>query len=357
MSDAEDRDSKTEEATEKKLRDSVEKGNVPFSREMPTLLSLLATIAVALFLMPAAGARLSQLMQVSLAEAGSRRIEERGDIQALFNGVGADILQALGPALLVLLLAGIAGSLVQNPFQIAWERIEPKWSRLSPREGFRRLFGIKGLAEFAKSVFKFSAVGIICYLVVKSEMTEMVASLIRPPQLLPDTILQLSIKLIAWISVAALVLASADLFWTRFSWRRDLRMSKQELKEEHRQAEGDPMIKHRFKMLARGRASRRMMAQVPKATMIIANPTHYAVALRYDRAEDAAPVVLAKGLDAVALRIRALAEENGIPVIENKPLARALYDKAALDSMIPPEFFRAVAEIIHYLNMRKAAAT
>lgn len=357
MSDQEDQDSKTEEATEKKLQDSIEKGNVPFSREMPTLMSMLAVIAAALLLLPAAGAKLTRAMQVSFAESGLRHIENHSDALALFNGLGREVAIAGGPMLLVLMLAGIAGSLVQNPFQITWDRIEPKWSRLSPREGFKRLFGVKGLAEFIKSIFKFSAVGIICYLVVKSELPDVIASLIRPPQLLPETLLHLSVKLIAWIALAALVLAVADMFWSRFSWRRDLRMSKQEMKEEHRQAEGDPMIKYRFKMLARSRASRRMMSQVPKATMIIANPTHYAVALRYNRAEDAAPVVVAKGLDAVALRIRALAEEHDIPVIENKPLARALYEKAAIDAMIPPEFFRAVAEIIHYLNMRRAAAT
>lgn len=357
MSDNEDRDSKTEEATEKKQRDSIEKGNVPFSREMPTLFSLIATIGAGFLLVPMAIERLTRTMQVSFAEAGIRHIEHRSDVLALFSGISREVAVAAGPLLLLLMLAGIAGSLVQNPFQIAWERMEPKWSRLSPREGLRRLFGIKGLAEFAKSVFKFSAVAGICYLVVRSELDDMIASLIRPPQLLPETLLQLSVKLIAWIAVAALVLAAADMFWSRFSWRRDLRMSKQELKEEHRQMEGDPMIKHRFKMLARARASRRMMAQVPKATMVIVNPTHYAVALRYDRTEDAAPVVLAKGLDAVALRIRSLAQENDVPIIENRPLARALYEKAALDAMIPPEFFRAVAEIIHYLNMRRALAT
>lgn len=352
----EDRESRTEEATEKRLRDEVEKGNVPFSREMPTLLSLLAAIAGAMLVLPAASSKLARAMQSIFAEAGMRHLEQRNDALSMFQQLGREIALAATPLLLLFLVAGVAGSLVQNPFQISWERIEPKWSRLSPGAGFRRLFGLKGLAEFAKSVFKFSAVGLICYLVVKSELPDMTASLIRPPQLLPDALRLLAVKLIAWIALAALVLATADMFWSRFSWRRDLRMSKQELKEEHRQMEGDPMVKHRFKMLARSRASKRMMAQVPKATMIIANPTHYAVALRYDRKEDAAPVVLAKGLDAVALRIRSLAEEHDIPVIENKPLARALYEKAALESMIPPEFFRAVAEIIHYLNMRRAAA-
>ncbi len=357
MSEEKDRDSKTEEATEKRIRDAVEKGNVPFSREVPTLLSLLAMLAAAALFLPSATQRLTLTLQASLFEAGILRIENRNDVLLLFKPLGIEVMSALAPLLLILMLAGIAGSLVQNPFQITLQRIEPKFSRLSPSEGFRRLFGLKGLTEFVKSLFKFVSIGFIIYLVVKSQMLDVLAGLIRPPQLIPSEILALTLRLVASISIAALVLAGADMAWSRFSWKRDLRMTKQELKEEHKQAEGDPMVKQRFRMLVRSRAARRMMSQVPKATVIIANPTHYAVALRYVREVDAAPVVLAKGLDAVALRIRAMAEEHDIPVIENKPLARALYEKAELDAVIPADFFRAVAEIIHFLNMRKAVAT
>lgn len=356
MSEDQDRDSRTEEASEKRLRDTIEKGNVPFSREVPTLVSLLAIIAASAFVVPTAVQRLVLALQASFIEAGVRHIEQRNDVLILFRPLGSELASALLPLLAILMAGGIVGSLIQNPFQINLERLSPKFSRLSPNEGFRRIFGLKGLTEFGKSLFKFGAVGCIIYLVVKSQLSEIVAAMIRPPQLLPSVILTLTIKLVSSIAGAALVLAAADTVWSRFSWRRDLRMTKQEVKEEHRQAEGDPMIKHRFKMLARQRASRRMMAQVPKATLIIANPTHYAVALRYNREQDAAPLVLAKGLDAVALRIRALAEEHDIPVIENKPLARALYEKAEVDAMIPHEFFRAVAELIHFLNMRRVLA-
>ena len=356
MSEDQDRDSRTEEPTEKKLRDTIEKGNVPFSREVPNLISLLAVIAASAFIVPGAVQRLVFALQVSFVEAGVRRLEQRNDVLSLFVPLGNELAAGLLPLLAVLMVGGIVGSLVQNPFQFNPERLEPKFSRLALGEGFRRIFGVKGLTEFGKSLFKFGVMGAIIYLVVKVELPDMMATLIKPPQLLPATILAFTIKMVSYIAGAALVLAAVDMLWSRFSWRRDLRMTKQELKEEHRQAEGDPMIKHRFKMLARQRASRRMMAQVPKATLIVANPTHYAVALRYERDKDAAPLVLAKGLDAVALRIRALAEEHDIPVIENKPLARALYEKAEVDAIIPNEFFRAVAELIHFLNMRRALA-
>jgi flagellar biosynthesis protein FlhB len=355
MSEAEDRDSKTEEPTEKKVKDTVEKGNVPFSREVPTLASLLAILAVATTLASQASLHVATLLRSYFVELGTRRLETSSDVMALLAPSSAHVALQLAPVLLMLLAAGVIGSLAQNPFQFNLERIQPKWSKLSPSQGFKRLFGAQGAAEFAKSLFKFIAIGTIVAIVVKSELPDVVLTMIKPEQLIPQVLLGLTVKLVSAVALAALVLAAVDAFWSRFFWRRNLRMSKQELKEEHRQAEGDPMVKLRFKQLARQRASRRMMAKVPKATVVIANPTHFAVALRYMREEDAAPRVLAKGQDAIALKIRSIAEENGISVIENKPLARALYDKAAIDAVIPPEFFRAVAEIIHFLNMKKAA--
>lgn len=357
MSEAEDRDSKTEEATEKKVRDTVEKGNVPFSREVPTLASLLAILAAASLFASQAALHVMALLASIFAESGTRRLETSSDAMALLAPGSRHVAAQLAPILILLMIAGALGSLVQNPFQFNLERISPKFSRLSPREGFKRLFGVQGAAEFAKSLFKFVAIAFIVAMVVKSEMPDVIATMIRPQQLVPSVLLSLTIKLLSSVAVAALVLAAVDAFWSRFFWRRNLRMSKQELKEEHRQAEGDPMVKLRFKQLARQRASRRMMAKVPKATVVVTNPTHFAVALRYMREEDAAPRVLAKGQDAIALKIRGIAEEHGIEIVENKPLARALYDRAEVDAVIPAEFFRAVAEIIHFLHMKKAAGT
>jgi flagellar biosynthesis protein FlhB len=148
------------------------------------------------------------------------------------------------------------------------------------------------------------------------------------------------------------VLVAADVLWTRFKWRSDLRMTKQEVKEEHKQAEGDPHVRARMRSIARDRARRRMIAEVPRATVVITNPTHFAIALRYVRAEGGAPVVLAKGQDLLALKIREVAEAHEIPVVEDKPLARSLYDSVEVDQHIPPHLYRAVAEIIYYLHIR-----
>jgi flagellar biosynthesis protein FlhB len=190
---------------------------------------------------------------------------------------------------------------------------------------------------------------------VKAELPTAIGVMIRPPQLLPAIILEITIKLVSAVAITALVLAVVDIVWSRMAWHRDLRMTHQEVKEEYKQAEGNPLVKMRAKSLARQRSSRRMMAAVPRATMIIANPTHYAVALRYVHSEGGAPIVLAKGRDSLALKIRAIAEELQISVIENKPLAKAMYEKVEVNATIPQEFFKAIAEMIHFLQMRKVA--
>ena len=355
MSEDQDRDSKTQEASEKKIKDTMEKGNVPVSREVPVLLSLVSILIVCSLMLSGSTAGIEQMLGSIIAEAGTHRLESQLDVAELLTPIAQQSLTYILPMLLVLMAGGIVSSLVQNPFQITFERIEPKASRLSISSGWKRIFGARGAVDFLKSLFKFASISLILYIIVKSEMPAAISVMIKPPQLMPAIILEITIKLVSAVAVTALVLAVVDTVWSRMAWRRDLRMSHQEVKEEHKQAEGNPLVKMRAKTLARQRSSRRMMAAVPRATMIIANPTHYAVALRYVRSEGGAPIVLAKGQDSMALKIRSIAEEHGISVIENKPLARAMYEKVEVNSMIPQEFFKAVAELIHFLQMRKVA--
>jgi flagellar biosynthetic protein FlhB len=171
---------------------------------------------------------------------------------------------------------------------------------------------------------------------------------------LPALLLNLGIRVIATVAVATAVLVAADVVWTRVFWHNELRMTREELKEEHKQSDGDPIVKARLRSLSRDRARRRMLQAVPRATLVITNPTHYAVALRYVREEGGAPLVVAKGKDLIALRIREVAAESGIPIVENKPLARSLYKAVEVDKMIPKEFYKAVAEIIYFLSQRQA---
>jgi flagellar biosynthetic protein FlhB len=172
------------------------------------------------------------------------------------------------------------------------------------------------------------------------------------PYAVPELMQTMAIRLFLSVIAATALLVVADLVWSRFFWRHELRMTRQEVKDEQKQSDGDPIIKARLRSLARDRARKRMISRVPKATVVIANPTHYAIALRYVRSENRAPLVVAKGLDLIALKIRAIAEQHGIPVVEDKLLARSLYDKVEVDQLIPPEFYKAVANVILYLMSR-----
>ena len=178
-------------------------------------------------------------------------------------------------------------------------------------------------------------------------------ALFGDPTAVPELILTTAMRLVSTISIATIVLVALDLAWARFHWRRELRMTRQELKDEFKQAEGDPLVKSRLRSIARDRARKTMLAAVPRATLVVANPTHFAVALKYKHGEDAAPTVLVKGRDLLALKIREIAEQNNVPVVEDKMLARSMYDAVQIDRVIPAEFFRPVAEIIYFLHSRK----
>jgi flagellar biosynthesis protein FlhB len=234
-----------------------------------------------------------------------------------------------------------------------FDRIAPKASRISIGEGWKRLFGAQGLAEFAKSVGKLVLALAFLIFAVREAQHRLLLGMITQPGTFALVIRQIAIDILLALTFAMAVVAAADVVWSRFSWRRNLRMTKQEVKDELKQSDGDPIIKARMRSLARDRARRRMMAAVPKATLVIANPTHFSIALKYVREEDAAPVVLAKGQDLVALRIREIATENGIPVFEDVALARSMYKQVSVDSVIPAQFYQAVAELVRIVYANK----
>ncbi len=239
----------------------------------------------------------------------------------IFGALNLDAARLLGPAVLVLAFAGLASSLIQNAPSIVFERIRPQLSRISLGAGWKRLFGVQGWVEFLKGVFKLTALAFLAYLLVRAARFDVFNSMFMSPYALPELLQTMSIRLFASVVAAIMLLVAADLVWSRFHWRSELRMTRQEVKDEHKQSDGDPIIKARLRSMARDRARKRMIARVPQATLVIANPTHYAIALRYVRTENQAPIVVAKGLDLVALKIRFVAEKHGIPVIEDKLLA------------------------------------
>jgi flagellar biosynthetic protein FlhB len=353
MAEDTDRDSKTEEATEKRINDSLERGNTPMSREAPIFASLAAMLLALHFAVGQDTAKFSSLLQAMLGQAGEWRIETRSDAMYILGNVAAIAGQYLAVPLSLLAAGGIAASLLQNTPNIAFERIKPKFSKLSLSQGWRRVFGLRGQLEFVKSVAKLAAIAGIMAVLLRSQLSSATNALLMEPSAIPGNVASLAVKILSAACVMTAILVAADLVWSRLIWRRDLRMTRHEVKEEHKQSDGDPFVKMRFRSIARQRSKRRMMAAVPRATLVVANPTHFAVALRYVRSEGGAPQVVAKGKDLIALKIRDIAERHGIPVVEDKPLARALHDKVAVDQMIPDEFYRAVAEIIHFIQTRK----
>ena len=354
MSQAPDKESKTEEPTEKKIADAVEKGNVPRSREMSIFASLLGVLTAAALLMGPATGSLFGKMMVLIDNPGAFTLRNGHEANQLMWTVSMEAGRLLVPVASLLAIAGVAASLFQNAPKLALEQIQPKLSRISLAAGWKRIFGSHGVGEFLKAIFKFGAIAFVCVIVLNSQRASIVNAILGDPSELPGIALSLAVRLLSTVCVTIALLVAADVVWTRFKWRADLRMTRQELKDEIKQSEGDPLIKGRLRSLARDRARRRMISAVPDATVIITNPTHYAIALKYDQLNGEAPMVVAKGVDLVALNIREIANRHAVPIVENKPLARAMYDAVEVGQWIPPEFYRAVAKVLHVIFTRQS---
>jgi flagellar biosynthetic protein FlhB len=354
MAESSDQDSKTEEPTEKKVRDALEQGNIPVSREASMFASMAALMVIQAFLIGQGVQQLTPTLKGFLDDPSGFTLVTGADALNLLTVVGLEALRFLVPLVVIMAVFGLASSLLQNAPSLILQRILPDFSRISPLSGWNRIFGTQGLVEFAKSMFKLASVTAVVCFVLRSSEARAFEAMYTDPVALPEMILTIAMRIVSAICIATIVLVAIDLAWARFHWRRELRMTKQEIKDEHKQAEGDPLIKARLRSLARDRSRQRMIAAVPRATLVIANPTHFAIALRYNRDENPAPLVVAKGMDVIALKIREVAEKGRIPVIENKALARALYEAVQVDQVIPAEFFRPVAEIIYFLQSKQA---
>jgi flagellar biosynthesis protein FlhB len=353
MAESTDKDSKTEEPTEKKIRDAIDKGQLPHSKEAAVFASFAAILIFAVFFAKDSVAGLSGFLSTFLEKPEAWSIETESDAVNLFRIVFIESSKAIAAMLILLVVAGVGASALQHAPAFVADRIAPKFSRISIAAGWKRLFGSQGLVEFAKSVGKLVLALTFVIFAVRQAEHRLLLGMITQPLAFGMVIRDITINMLTALTFAMLIIAGADLFWSRFSWRRDLRMSRQEVKDELKQSDGDPIIKSRMRSLARDRARRRMMKAVPRATLVIANPTHYSIALKYVREEDAAPVVLAKGQDLVALRIREIATANGIPVFEDVALARSMYKQVSVDSVIPPQFYQAVAELVRIVYTSK----
>lgn len=353
MADSSDDDSKTEEPSEKKIRDSIEKGQMPFARDVPTFASFLAILVFMIFFAHSSVVELGSFLSMFIERPEAWALNTQHDAVLIYRQVFLEIGKVLAALMALLVVAGIGASVIQNMPSMVLDRIQPKFSRISLREGWKRLFGQKGLVEFIKSLAKLIVATAVVVFALGEVHTRLLSGMITAPDAFGEVIREIAIQIVVAVALVMLLIATADFFWSRYSWRHDLRMTRQEVKDEHKQAEGDPIIRARLRSLQRDRARRRMMSEVPRATLVIANPTHYSIALRYVREENSAPVVIAKGQDLVALKIREIAKEHDIPVFEDVALARSMYNQVSVDSVIPPQFYQAVAELVRILYTKQ----
>lgn len=355
MAEDQDESSKTEEPTGKRLEDARKRGQVAYSREVNNWLILLAaTVSLAGF-GPWIAEQTRVMFSKTLGEAHLVSLEI-SELQSLSGEIMIWIALASGPIVLAALAAGIAAGFVQVGWMMSPQALAPQFSKVSPIKGLGRLFSVASLIEFAKGLLKMALVALIFWVVVVPHFDSLPTLVLREPSQAFAQISDLSLTLlIATVAITAII-AGADVVYQRLKLRRDLRMTRTELRDEFKEQEGDPMVKAKLRQIRQERSRRRMMAAVPKADVVITNPTHYAVALKYDRDSMDAPVLVAKGTDRVALRIREIATENRVPIVENPPLARALHATVDLDRAIAAEHYKAVAEIISYVWRLKGGA-
>ncbi|MFL5284638.1 MAG: flagellar biosynthesis protein FlhB [Rhodopila sp.] len=331
---------KTEAATARHIEQAREAGRVPISREAAIFASLTAVVLVLAYESQSGLRDLLPVLRLFLIQNAASSAAARLTVQS--------ILGAVTPVLAAASVGAAMAVLLQTGFLLSGSLMRPKASRINPFAGLKRIFGWHGLEELVKSLAKLGIFSAAIWVAVKDDLPELAALPGQDPSRLPSVVARPLFHILLASVLCQAALAILDIGWVRFRHARDLRMSRQDIREEMKETEGNPHTKARIRRIRVMRARRRMMAQVPKATVVVTNPTHYAVALLYDRAANPAPRVVAKGVDAVALRIREVAEAANVPVVSNPPLARALY-RLELDAEIPAEHYKAVAEIIAYV--------
>ena len=343
---------KTEKATPKKRQETRKKGQTAKSQDINTAVVLLAVFLYFLF----AGSYLQNgvfsLFKSSFQDFLLMDATE-GNLKVIFLRIVKELALYIGPIMLVAMIAGAAANFLQVGFLFTSEAIQPKLEKINPISGFKRVFSIRAIVELLKSILKIGFVGIVTFAVLWKRMDEILVLGQKPIGVALATLGSLTLQMGLFASGALMFLAVLDFLYQKYDFEKNIRMSKQDIKDEYKNSEGDPQIKSRIKQRQREMAMRRMMQEVPKADVVITNPTHYAVAIKYDEAKRDAPFVVAKGVDYTAQKIKLVAKENEVITVENRPLARALYSQTEIGDTIPEEFFKAVAEILAFVYRTK----
>lgn len=338
---------KTEEPTSKKIEDARKEGNVPKSQDLSGFITLVVALVLVFVMMPFIGKQLIFLYHYYQSLIGVEFTKELF-YQIVITSTFRTLMMIL-PISISIAIAGVIGSVMQFGFIFTTKPLEFNLNKINPISGLKKLFSIKKLIESVKIILKVSLVFVVAFYFLLSFVKD-----------LPQTLLFTMFSQLLWLREKIMILAAVmlmlflvisllDVLLVRFQYFKDLRMSKQEIKDEYKQMEGDPQVKGKIRSLQRQMAQRRMMQDIPVADVVITNPTHYAVALRYDKTKENAPVVLAKGVDYLALKIRSIAMQNQVPIIENPPLARELYKVCDLQDEIPANLYKAVAEVLSFV--------
>jgi len=347
MADEGDDSDKTLDPSQKRLDDALERGDVVKSQEINTWFVIAGGTLVMSTFGASIGSGIMVPMRNLLANAWMIRTDGPGLLQ-LAKSLEYAVIAAMGVPLLLLALAAIAANMVQHRLVWSGEPLKPSFSKISPMSGFKRIFGKQAAVNFGKGLFKLVALGAVMTAILWPERLRLEGMVRFDPAALLGVTSSLTMQLLGAVVAFLAVVAILDYLFQYRQWYERHKMSVQEMKEEFKQSEGDPHIKGRIRQIRMARMKKRMMAAVPKASVIITNPTHYSVALQYDRGM-AAPVCVAKGVDQIAFKIREVAKEHDIPIVENVPLARSLYATVEIDEEIPVEHYHAVAEIIGYV--------
>jgi flagellar biosynthetic protein FlhB len=347
---------RTEDPTQKRLDEALERGDVVKSQEVSTWFVLAGGALVLAAFSGSMGGGLSITFRGLIANSHQIPVDGLG-LLSIAARIEREVLAAVAIPLAILMLAAVAGNMIQHRLVWSLEPLKPKLSKISPMAGLKRLFSAQALANFVKGLVKLVVIGAVMTALVwpqRGRLETLVQTDLLGTLALTHS---LGLEVLATVIAILFLVAAADYLFQYRQWFERQKMSVRELKEEFKQTEGDPIIKAKIRQLRQSRMRKRIMAAVPEATVVIANPTHFAVALKYERGMNA-PLCVAKGLDALALRIRAVAEEHSVPVVENPPLARALHAAVEIDEEIPPEHYKAVAEIIGYvMKLRRMAGT
>ncbi|MFC7372187.1 flagellar biosynthesis protein FlhB [Fictibacillus iocasae] len=347
---------KTEKATPKKRDDSRKKGQTAKSADVNTAVILFASVLVLAFSGSWMWTKMLDVLRERLAEGLLADISA-DSVPLLFSDLVYEAAAIAAPMLGAAFIAAMISNYIQVGFLFSTEAVQMKLERLDPIQGFKRIYSVRALVEMTKSMLKIGFVGAVTFYFLYDARAEMGRFALVDLGSALSAAADLAMKMLFAASIVLLFLSLLDYMYQKFDFEKNIRMSKQDIKDEYKKSEGDPKIKSKIKEKQRQMAMRRMMQDVPKADVIITNPTHFAIALKYDGSEMDAPFIVAKGMDLIALRIKEIAKENEVVMVENKPLARTLYSRAEIGDRIPEDLFKAVAEILAYVYSVKKKAT